>query len=494
VAKKPTMDDAFPDVVADAPQKPRGGGFFARLAGRFRRKKEADAFGNADEAVEADAFGKKEEPAAAEDPFGVGDAEEDARFRRKRRLMAVAMILLLLGGGGGATAFFWLAPKPAPKPQPEGSGRVMQTMPPETGPENLSGALIRPPAASDNPDVLRRMGTLAPGASGTPAAAPTTATAAALPPAPAAPQAPAAQPPAPLPAADEPAAPSPRADRDKASRAPRYADIAKPAAPPDALPKGPESDLQKRNAAGLTIPAVAADGRRAWKVYARPFTAPPGMPRVALVVRGLGLTADATRAAIDLLPPEVTLAFDANAAQLPDLLSSARRAGHETLLEIGLESGAFPADDPGPDGLISSLPVEENDRRLERALARGNVYVGVLANGGDRYAASAPHLAALAQTMSQTGLAFVAPAPVARFETAGARASRATVDLHIGGGDFRERVEARLRQAETVARKRGGVVIVADANPLTLSMLAVWMGSMRGKALQPAPVSAMVKE
>jgi polysaccharide deacetylase 2 family uncharacterized protein YibQ len=495
VAKKPKTE-AIPDIVADAPEKRRGGGFFSRLAERFRRKKDADAFGKAEEPEDApDAFGKTEEKAAPEDPFGVGDAEQDARFRRKRRLMAVAMLLLLLGGGGGAAAYIWLAPKPTPKPQPEGSGRVLQTMPPETGPENLANALIRPPAATDNPDALRRMGSLTPDdAAKLPGPAQAPAQPAPAEPQAAAPQTPADPPPAAIPPPDEPLSPAPRSDRDKASRAPRFADIAKPATPPPPLPKGAVSDLQQRTTAGLTVPATAKDGRRPWQTYARPFSAQSGMPRIALVIRGLGLASEPTNAAIDLLPPEVTLAFDAHAVQLPERLAAARRGGHEALLEIGLESASFPAVDPGPDGLISSLPVEENSLRLERALSHGDVYVGVLATGGDRYAASAPHFAAFAQAMSRMGLATVAAPQAVRFESAGVRAPRVPIDLHIDDNAFREQIESRLRQAETLARKRGAAVIVADATPLTLSMLTSWMASMPGKALQPAPISAVVKE
>jgi hypothetical protein len=98
------MDDGFPEIVPDAPKARRG--VFAKLGGLFRRKPESDA------------FGQVETPTTPEDPFGVGDAEQDARFRRQRRLMAVAMILLLVGGGGGVAAYIRFAPPPQPKATP----------------------------------------------------------------------------------------------------------------------------------------------------------------------------------------------------------------------------------------------------------------------------------------------------------------------------------------------------------------------------------------
>jgi polysaccharide deacetylase 2 family uncharacterized protein YibQ len=260
------------------------------------------------------------------------------------------------------------------------------------------------------------------------------------------------------------------------------------------MPKAPLSEMQQRTPAGLVVPTVAADGRRPWQAYARPFAPQARAPRIAVVVRGLGLAAEATAAAIDLMPSETTLAFDANAPRLPERLAAARRAGHETLLEIGLESPAFPAVDPGPDGLVSSLPVEENERRLERLMARGDVYVGILAQGGERYAASAPHFAALAQNLKRRGVALVAPTAAAPVETLEVRPPRAQADNRIDDAPFREQIAARLRQAETVARSRGGVGGVADASPLALSMISPWMGGLPAKGLQAAPVSAVVKE
>ncbi|MGE4528226.1 MAG: divergent polysaccharide deacetylase family protein [Rhodospirillaceae bacterium] len=472
-------------------------GLFARL---FRRKAEdSDAFGQA--------------PEAPADPFGLADEAQDARFQRRKRLMAVAMVLLLVGGGGGAAAYFWLRPadeeKPAaeaapsaPETTPNRGRRVVRAMPPAPGPENLKNALMRPPGSvpADNPDVARRMGTLSAAPPGAPAApeptAPAQQTAAAEPQTPPdqAADKPAAPPPAQAapPVAGEPEMPSPRADRNAPSKPPRLADLPKLPPPQQPLPKAPLAELQQRTPAGLVLPAVAADGRHAWQVYGRPFTAQARIPRIAVIVR-VGLAAEPTRAAIDSMPPEVTLAFDVDAPQLRAGLAQARAAGHEALLELGMEAAAFPAVDPGPEGLLTALGEDKNRERLDRALARGDVYVGLLARDGERYAASPPHFAALMQDLSRMGIAYVASGRASPLETAKMRPAHATVDVAIPAGSFRERVAARIAHAETLARARGAAVIVADATPLNLSMLHAWFAAFPGKALQLAPLSAVVK-
>lgn len=438
------------DYGAEPPRR----SLFARLRG----KASADAFGTA----------------SAEDPFAFAD--DEARFRRRRRILGVVLILVLAGAGGGVAAYLHFAPPAAEAPEPTeaGGNRVIQPMPPVPGPEALDTALIAPPGAADSD---RRAGTLAQQPQQPQPQ-----------PAPPPPQ-PAAKP---VPSIAVPGAPSPRLDRDAASKPIRYADLPRtqaPVQPP--LPAAPIAELQRRTPGGLTIPAVGPDGRRPWQAYGRPFAGDARAPRIAVVVSGLGLSHEATAAAIEATPPAVTLAFDVAAQQLPDRMAAARRAGHETLLELGLQSESFPAVDPGPGGLLAVLSPAENATRLEQALARAPVYVGVLARGGDAYAASLPHATALMTTLRKAGLAFVSAVP---FVQADSYPARAQVDVAIDAASFRERISARLQQAEATAKARGSAVVEVEATPLALAQLVPWIGGLKGRGIELAPVSAVVKE
>lgn len=442
-------------------QPPRRG-LFSRLRGGG---KTADAFGSA----------------AAEDPFAFAD--DDARFRRRRRILGLILVLALLGAGGGIAAYLHFAPPPEDTPPVAESGgnRVVQPMPPVPGPEALDRALIAPPGAA-NPDADRRSGNLA---AQPPQAAPQPA------PQPQAAPAPQAAP-KPVQSVAMPDSPSPRLDREAASKPVRFADLPRVQAPAQpALAAAPVAELQRRTPGGLVIPTVGPDGRRPYQVYARPFTGDAKAPKIAVVVAGLGLSHEATAAAIEATPPGVTLAFDVAAAQLAERMAAARRAGHETLLELGMQSEAFPAVDPGPGGLLAVLSPAENATRLEHALAAAPVYVGVLARGGDAYAASASHAAALMTTLRQAGLAFVSAVP---FASADAYPARAPVDVAIPAGSFRELISARLQQAEAVARARGGAVVEIAATPLALAQLLPWIGGLTGRGFELAPISAVVKE
>lgn len=453
----------MPDFGAEPPNRGIFGAL-GRLRHRFAKPAASDAFGQG----------------ASDDPFAFDDGQE-ARFRRRRRIIGLLLILLLLGGGAGAAAYIWLtpdAPPPSETVEDASSGtRVVQPMPPVPGPENLGRALMAPPgSAAEDPDARRRAAGV--GAPEAPPAAPQ-------------PQ-PAAKPQPPVPTVAMPAQPTARRDRETASAPPRLADLPRPSANPAiALSAAPISDLQRRTPGGLMVPTVASDGRKPWQVYARPFTGDRNAPKIAVVLSGLGLMASSTDAAIEAMPPDVTLAFDAAAPQLADRLAAARRTGHETLIEIGVQSRAFPAADPGPEGLLTGLTPDENRSRLERALSHGGGYVGVLALGGEDFAGSAANAVALTSSLRRMGLALVA---TAAFESEAAPPPKAHADVTIDAATFRERISAKLREAEAVAKARGGAVVVAEATPLALAQIAPWIGGLKGRGFEIAPVSALVKE
>jgi len=294
-----------------------------------------------------------------------------------------------------------------------------------------------------------------------------------------------------------PALPAPRTDFNKKAQPPEVAAL--PKLPEDqkipAFQKAPQPELQTKSPAGKTIPTVSPDGRRAWKVYAQPYEAKQGSPQIAIILQDLGLSKTLTTAAVLRMPPEVTLSFSPYASNLNAQLVGARQNGHETLLNIGLESSSFPDEDPGPEGLFTALSVMENTKRLETSLSKASVYLGVVANGGDRFVASENHFTALMERMKDMGLLYVAPdAAVAPYQMAPQKPARTVADIHIRQNTFRGQVVAYLRAAEDLARQSGRAVVLIDASPLALDVLSQWFPELPKRAFQLAPISSMVKE
>src|SRR5579871_2983732 len=109
------------------------------------------------------------------------------------------------------------------------------------------------------------------------------------------------------------------------------------------------------------VPRVALDGTRPLAAYARPAaekSADPKMPRIALVVTGLGISSSATADALKL-PGAVSLAFAPYGSDLDAVASRARGEGHEILLQVPMEPFDYPDNDPGPQTLLTSLAPEQ---------------------------------------------------------------------------------------------------------------------------------------
>jgi polysaccharide deacetylase 2 family uncharacterized protein YibQ len=432
---------------------------------------------------------------------------------RARRALGAAwalVILLLLGVFG----WLWLGGEQPPQP---GQPKIDLPLPPATMSEAKPGA----PALGE-----------ATGNAGAPAnAAPAAPQAPALPQQPAeAPssQAPAGEPPAGQTQAPPPAGTPAPASPPSATAPPQPA--AAPATPPASttqtaetpfprppepppLPKpefkfklapeqlalvpAPAPDLTEAGPSGL-LPRVAADGRKAWRVYAQPFNRNDQRPKIALVIGNLGISGAATEAAIQLLPGAVTLAFSPYSHELDQDIPLARAAGHEVLLSLPMEPIAYPAVDPGPKALLTSVTAEQNLERLEWLLSRSSGYVGVTDYIGSRLMASDQNLRPVLVELHRRGLMFLdshsVPNGVA--ERLGAELGLPTAqnDHFLDFDASRAAIDRALAAAEEQARRRGASVAMGFPYPVTIERIQAWARELPGKGIVLAPITAVVAE
>ncbi len=272
-----------------------------------------------------------------------------------------------------------------------------------------------------------------------------------------------------------------------AEQAPTYASLPARLTESKPLAAAPQEALLRLSPNG-PLPVVAKDGRQAWNVYSRPFDAPAGKPRLAVVVAGLGLDKDATEAAIAKLPAEVTLAFSPYAGGLDKWIQKARDKGHEVMLTLPVEPSGYPARDPGPWGLLTANPVEENNARLERVLARGPGAVGVLASEGPFTRAPAKLIPVLTQ-LKERGLLYVGDGAKTDF---GLPVAPITTVLEIDL--FRDALEARLVRAAASTRETGRGVVVVTPRPVAFDRLVVWLDKLGEQGIALAPASGVVKQ
>ncbi|WP_297802348.1 divergent polysaccharide deacetylase family protein [uncultured Brevundimonas sp.] len=259
-----------------------------------------------------------------------------------------------------------------------------------------------------------------------------------------------------------------------------------PVRQPDPLPAAPIAGLHQPGPDG-PLPRIATDGRVPAQAYARPFRS-NGKPAVALVVGGLGLNAVTTRAAIERLPPEVTLSFVPYAEGLQRWIDMARSYGHEVLIELPMEPTGYPDNDPGPYTLLANSNADDVSVKLDWLLSRAVGYYGVTNYLGDRFMTSDAAVTSVMSQLRQRGLAFVDDGTFSRRSGAFARA---TADRVIDEEQSPTAILRQLHALEVQAKTDGAAMGSGFCYPVTVEVAARWIAGLNERGLQLAPASAM---
>lgn len=253
------------------------------------------------------------------------------------------------------------------------------------------------------------------------------------------------------------------------------------------LAQAPIAGLTAPGPGGGPLPIIGADGRTAAEAYARPFK-PNGRPKVSVVIGGLGLNAQTTRAAIETLPGEVTLSFAPYAEGLQGWIDLARAHGHEVLLETPMEPADYPSNDPGPYTLIAANRPEDTVRKLEWLMSRATGYFGLSNYLGARFVESDQAMTTFNAVLKARGLAFVDDGLASR------RAGpipRASADRVIDDELSANAIDAQLRALENGAAGRGQSLGSGFAYPVTINQVRIWAAGLQARGLQLAPASAL---
>lgn len=265
--------------------------------------------------------------------------------------------------------------------------------------------------------------------------------------------------------------------------------------PSGGLPAAPDAALQQQTRNGL-VPMIGKDGRIPWQVYGRPFNDRLNRVRVAVVVTGLGLLRGQTDQVIDRLPPGITLAISPYAPNVRELFNRARAKGFETLTELPLEPTDYPASDPGPRALYTSLTPADNEARLDWIMSRGAGYVGLIDVLGTKPMQDEGAARRMLGRIQERGLLFVD----SRSSTKGLgpRIGRdigmamALNNRFVDSEATATAIDAKLDELERLAKAAGASVGIASGMPLTVDRLIAWNAELHRRGVALAPVSAVV--
>lgn len=196
------------------------------------------------------------------------------------------------------------------------------------------------------------------------------------------------------------------------------------------------------------------------------------------------------------MPGPVTLVFSPYANRLEDWVAAARSSGHEVLLGLPMEPTNFPATDPGPQTLLTSLTAQQNLERLDWVVGRVEGVVGVASQEGSRFAATPEALRPILAAINARGLMILdtraTPRSVIPRVASEIGVPRAINDRTIDVEATRGAIDARLAEIERIAREGGTAVAMGSPYPVTLERLAVWLPTLQEKGLALAPLTAVV--
>lgn len=244
------------------------------------------------------------------------------------------------------------------------------------------------------------------------------------------------------------------------------------------------------------LPIIGADGTKPWKFYAKPTNLKKGTTMIAVLVTGLGQNKIVTENAIQL-PEAISLSFNPYARDTQGWGRASRVTGHETLIDLPLEPGNYPAVDPGPYGLLVEKGPQENERRLEWVLSRFGSYVGLVIPLNERFSGNAEAFKILLQSVANRGLIMVMAREPHKSETKTLVESSATVmvvaDMLIDEELSPSAIQTRLTALEQLAKKRGYAVGVVQPFPLSIEQLKAWSETLKEKGIVLVPISAVAK-
>lgn len=271
---------------------------------------------------------------------------------------------------------------------------------------------------------------------------------------------------------------------------------------PDPTPldqEGPtyEVALTEETEKGL-LPVIAPDGRQSWQTYARAFDGDTTTPRIAIILTRMGISKQLTRAAIEVLPPDISFSFSPDAPDINQQVAAAQRAGHEVFLDIPLEPFGYPANDPGPTTLLTSLNAVDNLNRLESMLGMTAGYAGVVGIKGSQFTTDEEALTPVLGVLKDRGLMYVDSAATSRtiaLELASSiQLPRAVANWRIDDSPDLEEISQRLSALERTARRSGAALGLVPPLPLTIDALRAWTRALPARGYVLAPATAIANK
>lgn len=253
---------------------------------------------------------------------------------------------------------------------------------------------------------------------------------------------------------------------------------------------------EQRNAAETSTVFAAVNDAASGAKSLSPMRQNSNGPRIAIIIRDLGLDERETYSAINSLRPEITLAFSPYGRESKGWALRAKQSGHEVFIGVPMEPSNIAVSDAAPNMLLASLPANENMKRLDWVLSQIDGYQGVINMMGGKLAQTPDAIRPFMQTVKERGIAYVddgaAAHPYAIMLAAQLDVRYRVADGKIGVQPSSTGMQRELQELEQIAKTKGTALGVASADPETLRQLVVWSAALPAKNITLVPASQIV--
>ncbi|WP_182085979.1 divergent polysaccharide deacetylase family protein [Aureimonas sp. ME7] len=262
---------------------------------------------------------------------------------------------------------------------------------------------------------------------------------------------------------------------------------------PQAFAHLPDQELLEMTDGGA-LPVRGGDGRRPLDVYAGAWSGSGGT-RIALVVGGIGISQTGSQKAVNDLPPSVTLGFAAEGNSLDRWMQSARRSGHELVLQAPLEPMGYPQVSAGEHTLTVADAAAGHFDALRWSMGRLTNYVGVMNYMGARFNADPAALQPFLGELSRRGLLYLDDGTSPRSQTRDVALASGTpfaaADLVLDADRTPDAIARQLDVLERIARAKGTAIGSASAFETTVDVIAAWTAAAQQRGIEIVPISAL---
>ena len=259
----------------------------------------------------------------------------------------------------------------------------------------------------------------------------------------------------------------------------------------------PNQDMVEKSEFG-PLPKISDGGVRPLDAYSR-SSGVTGANRVAIILGGLGISQTGTQSAIQDLPSNITLGFSPLGNSLQRWMQTARRGGHEVVLQLPMEPLGYPTVNPaGSRTLTSVASPGENLKNLRWALGRMTNYPIVMNYLGSGLTSKPQALRPLLAEIKNRGLGFIddgsAQASISLDVARSLRLPNTKGNLVLDSVRNADRIRANLQSLEALAKGRGFAIGTASAFPESVAVLKEWAKDARTRGIILVPVSNLLND